>query len=82
MKKYIYVSVFLLLVLLASSCQQKTTLQEYLVQSQDKNGFITIDVPTSFLQLKSKDVSQEVKATLKSIRKINVVAIPTPYFSP
>lgn len=76
MKKYIYVSIFLLLVLLASSCQQKTTLQEYLVQSQDKNGFITIDVPTSFLQLKSKDVSQEVKATLKSIRKINVVALP------
>jgi uncharacterized membrane protein YjjP (DUF1212 family) len=46
------------------------------VESQEKSGFISIDIPTSFLQLKSTDVSDEVKETLKSIRKVNVVALP------
>lgn len=76
MKKYTKGSLLLLLVLLGFSCQKKISLQQYLVESQEKNGFVTIDIPTSFLQLKSEDVSDQVKATLKSIHKINVVAFP------
>ena len=77
MKKYTKGSLLLLLVLLGFSCQKKISLQQYLVESQEKNGFVTIDIPTSFLQLKSEDVSDQVKATLKSIHKINVVAFPS-----
>ena len=76
MKKYSKTSLLLLLILVVNSCQNETSLQEYLVESQEKNGFITIDLPTSFLQFKSDDVSDEVKATLKSIHKINIVALP------
>ncbi len=76
MKKCTKISLLLLLVLVVNSCQHKTSLQEYLVESQEKNGFITIDLPTSFLQFKSEVVSDEVKATLKSIHKINIVALP------
>ena len=65
---------FLLLVI--TSCKNEKSLQGYLVESQEKTGFITVDIPTSFLQLKSDDVSEDVKATLKSIRKVNVVALP------
>ena len=66
----------LFLVILASSCKNKKSLQSYLVDSQEKPGFITLDIPTSFLQLKNQDVSDEVKETLKSIKKVNVVALP------
>ena len=66
----------LLLVFMITSCKNEKSLQGYLVESQDKSGFITVDIPTSFLQLKSDAVSDEVKETLKSIRKVNVVALP------
>lgn len=68
--------IVLLLFVAFVSCDNKPSLQSYLVESQEKSGFITLDVPTSFLQLKEDTVSDEVKETLKSIRKINVVAYP------
>ena len=76
MKKITKIFSLLLLVLMVVSCKNEKSLQGYLVESQEKSGFITVDIPTSFLQLKSQDVSEEVKATLKSIRKVNVVALP------
>lgn len=76
MRNITKINALLLLVFLINSCKNEKSLQEYLVESQEKTGFITVDIPTSFLQLKSDDVSEEVKATLKSIRKVNVVALP------
>ncbi|KGL63505.1 DUF4252 domain-containing protein [Polaribacter sp. Hel1_85] len=76
MKNITKILSLLLLVLMITSCKNEKSLQGYLVESQEKTGFITVDIPTSFLQLKSDDVSDEVKATLKSIRKVNVVALP------
>lgn len=76
MKKLTTVLSMLFILVFASSCKNEKSLQSYLVESQGKTGFITVDVPTSFLQLKSDDVSEEVKQTLKSIRKVNVVYLP------
>jgi hypothetical protein len=76
MKKITNVLSILFLVVLVSSCKSEKTLQRYLVDSQEKTGFITVDIPTTFLQLKSEDVSSEVKETLKSIKKVNVVYLP------
>ncbi len=59
-----------------TSCTEDS-LQSYLVQSQEKSGFITFDVPASILQIKSDDVSDETKATLKTLKKINIVALPS-----
>ncbi len=75
MKKYKIILSLLVFALVVTSCK-KESLQSYLVESQEKQGFITVDIPTSFLQLKSDDVSDDVKQTLKSIRKINLVGLP------
>ena len=56
------------------SCNDET-LQTYLVKSQEKSGFITFDVPASILQIKSDDVSEETKATLKTLKKIKITFI-------
>ena len=76
MKKLTTIVTMFVLVILASSCKNEKSLQQYLVDSQEKTGFVTVDLPTSFLQLKSDDVSEETKATLESIRKVNVVYLP------
>jgi hypothetical protein len=76
MKKITTIVSLFALILFASSCKNEKSLQGYLVESQDKSGFITVDIPTSFLQLSSEDVSEDVKKTLESIRKVNLVALP------
>ncbi len=75
MKKITTILSLLIVTLVFTSCK-KESLQSYLVESQEKQGFITVDVPSSILQLKNDDVSDDVKETLKSIRKINIVALP------
>lgn len=75
MKKVTTVLSLLVFTLLFSACQ-KETLQSYLVEAQEKEGFITIDIPVSFLQPKNDEVPQDIKETIKSIRKINLVVMP------
>jgi len=75
MKKHLTILSLLIVALVFTSCK-KESLQSYLVESQEKQGFITVDIPSSILQLKTDDVSDDVKTTLKSIRKINIVALP------
>ena len=76
MKKITTVLVVFVAALMFSSCSNKQSLQEYLVASQEKEGFMSFDLPVNFFQPKSDEVSQEVLETIKSIRKINVVALP------
>ena len=76
MKKAFILVAIISFVFSATSCKNEKSLQAYLVKSQDKKGFMAFDIPTSFLQLKSEDVSEDVKQTLESIRKINLVALP------
>lgn len=76
MKKLTTILLLLITFATVSSCKNEKSLQSYLVNSQEKTGFITIDIPTDFIQLKNEDVSKEVKETLESIRKINLVALP------
>lgn len=76
MKKITTVFALLVMAIFASSCDNKQTLQEYLVETQEKNGFITVDVPVNFIKPKSLDVSEDIQETIKSIRKVNLVALP------
>jgi DNA-dependent RNA polymerase auxiliary subunit epsilon len=48
-------------------------LQSYLVESSGKDGFYTGDLPVGSLLTAKADVSDEVKETIKSVKKINVV---------
>lgn len=63
-----------LLVCITSSligCQNHPSLQRYYVDHQGTANFIAIDVPASIISLKDADASEEVKETLKSIKKVN-----------
>ncbi len=76
MKKITTLVVALFVALSFTSCKEES-LQGYLVKSQEKSGFITFDVPASVLQIKSDEVSEATKATLNTLKKINIVALPS-----
>lgn len=55
------------------SCDSGQSLQKYYVESEQSDNFISLDIPASIISLKD-DVSLETKETLKSLRKLNVLA--------
>lgn len=75
MKKITTVLSLVIMAVVFMSCESKS-LQAYLVKAQEKEGFMTVDLPTSFIQLKEGDIPADVKATVESIKKINAVALP------
>lgn len=71
MKKYITIVTMIFLVLVASSCKNEKSLQNYLVETSGKDGFFTGDLPVSSILTPKTDVSESVKNTIRSIKKIN-----------
>lgn len=63
----------LFVVLVATSCNNDKSLQKYLVETSGKEGFMTGDIPVSSLISAKADVSEEIKETMNSVKKINVV---------
>ncbi|UMB54576.1 DUF4252 domain-containing protein [Lutibacter sp. A64] len=57
------------------SCNNSPTLQEYYVTSKENDAFISVDLPANILQLKNNEVSEDVKQTLASIKKVNFLAL-------
>ncbi len=57
-----------------SSCNDDKSLQKYYVENQEDTDFMAIDVPTSMFT-NSASLEAEEKATLESIKKINVLAL-------
>jgi hypothetical protein len=74
MKKITIVLSALIVGLFFTSCQEKS-LEHYFVESQEKSGFITFDVPASILQMNATGISEDAQETLKTIRKANVVIL-------
>ncbi|WP_339658198.1 DUF4252 domain-containing protein [uncultured Polaribacter sp.] len=72
MKKLTTLFSFVFLVLVASSCKNEKSLQSYLVDTSGKEGFLTGDLPVSSLLTAKADVTDDVKETMQSIKKINV----------
>ena len=73
MKKLTTICSLVFLVMFASACKNEKSLQSYLVESSGKDGFYTGDLPVGSLLTAKADVSDEVKETIKSVKKINVV---------
>ena len=73
MKKLTIICSLVFLVMFASACKNEKSLQRYLVESSGKDGFSTGDLPVGSLFKAKADVSDEIKKTIKSIKKINVV---------
>ncbi|TDN81231.1 uncharacterized protein DUF4252 [Salegentibacter sp. 24] len=57
------------------SCNSDPSLQEYYVENQQDNKFIALDIPTSMFA-NTEDLDENQKATLESVKKINVLALP------
>lgn len=57
------------------SCDNNPSLQKYYVDSKENNAFISVDLPANILQLKDENVSEDVKNTLETIKKVNFLAL-------
>ena len=57
-----------------SSCNDGKSLQKYYVENQEDSDFMALDVPTSMFT-NSSSLEAEQKATLETIKKINVLAL-------
>lgn len=68
------IAVMLVLVMAFTSCNQGPTLQTYFVDNELKPGFISADIPTSFLDVEQVELTEEQKEAYESIDKLNVLA--------
>lgn len=69
-----HIIVLLLLAILATSCNQGPSLQAYYVDNQEKPGFLSLDVPTSFLNVDTSELSKDQLEAYQSINKLNMLA--------
>ena len=58
------------------SCNQQKTIQTYIVEKQDKPGFMSVDLPMSLIQLNTDKAPLEVKEAYGSIKKVYVLGLP------
>ncbi|WP_407556809.1 DUF4252 domain-containing protein [Winogradskyella sp. 4-2091] len=65
--------VVLLLITAFTSCNQGPTLQTYYVDNEEKAGFASFDVPASFINVESVDMTEEQKEAYNSVDKLNVL---------
>ncbi|MBE0423402.1 MAG: DUF4252 domain-containing protein [Lutibacter sp.] len=76
MKTFLQVSmVAFTAAILTVACDTKPSLQKYYVDSKENNAFISVDLPANIIELKDENVTEEVKNTLKTIKKVNFLAL-------
>ena len=63
----------LLLGIAFTSCNQGPTLQTYYVDNELKPGFASFDVPTSFINVESVEMTDEQREAYESVDKLNVL---------
>ena len=61
-------------VIILSACSATQSLQEYYVDNAENPNFISLDVPTSILNLEKADLSEVQREALRSLRKLNLLA--------
>ncbi|MBF4985747.1 DUF4252 domain-containing protein [Nonlabens mediterrranea] len=64
------------LILFLTSCSSDPSLQQYFVDSQEKQGFITTTIPKSILGLDVSQMSASSQEAYNSINKVNVLYYP------
>jgi hypothetical protein len=68
--------IILFVLALFISCNQQKTVQTYIVEKQDKPGFMSVDLPMSLIELNTDKAPLDVKNAYKSINKVNVLGLP------
>jgi len=64
----------LILVVTLSSCNQGETLQSYYVMNQETPDFMSVDIPTSFVNLDKVTLTDEQTEAYESVDKLNMLA--------
>lgn len=57
------------------SCDNSASLQQYYVDSKENSEFISVDIPSSILQLKDAEITEEQQQILNTVKKINFLAL-------
>ena len=65
----------LIITILFTSCNSKSTLQKYYVDNQENRNFIAIDIPTSALKLDESTLTDKQKKAYRSIGKLNFLGV-------
>lgn len=63
-------------IVVLTSCNTDPTLQSYIVDSTDKEGFISTSIPKSILGIDNSQFSEDAQKAYKSINKVNVLVYP------
>lgn len=58
------------------SCSSEPSLQRYFVDHQGDNDFLAVDLPSSLVDTENAKLTPEEKEAIKSIKKVNVLALP------
>ena len=70
--KHIVVMVVLVATLL--SCDQNLSLQTYFVDNQEKQNFLSVDLPVSMLKIDESKLTDDQKDAYNSVHKLNMLA--------
>lgn len=74
MKTIFKIGSFILISVLVS-CNSTPSLQKYFIESKENNAFISVDLPASIIQLKNDSANYTNLETLKTIKKVNFLAL-------
>jgi hypothetical protein len=61
-------------IILLVSCNNKPTLQKYLVENSEKKDFIAIDVAPSILKVDAQKLTADEKKAIESFDNMNIIA--------
>ncbi|PCH77340.1 MAG: hypothetical protein COB98_03570 [Flavobacteriaceae bacterium] len=64
-------SVLMMTVLSFLSCTNELSLQRFFIDSKENDYYLALDIPSSILEMKDQNPSQEMIDIAKTIRKIN-----------
>jgi len=67
------ISLLVLALVIVTSCQNEKSLQQFIVNQQEKSEIISFDLPASMLSLQENMQSSENIKTLKTIKKANIL---------
>lgn len=73
---YRYFITGITLAMLLISCSSTPTLQEYMLESESKNEFITTSIPKSILSVDVTTMSESDRFTYESVDKVHVLWLP------
>ncbi len=62
-----------LIFILLTSCEYGETLQAYFVKNQETPNFISVDIPTSFVNLDEETLTKDQKEAYNSVSKLNML---------